>query len=114
MTPEVYRKHQVFLRNGCTHFAFWNYDVYPYVLCSGVRDVTMNEDCSITAYSPSYGGFFKPQYITEDIALAISYMESLEILQREYTVELKKLKKNFDAKVITEIPFMKNFKAFKK
>lgn len=68
--------------NNYPLYAFWRYDLYPYILGAPVEKIEDNG----TVIPPSYGGFrYKPFFVTSfknGVALK-AQLENLTLLQKE-------------------------------
>ena len=97
-----------------THFAFWNYDCFPFCVSSVVHTVSVMDNCKVRAYSPSYGGNITPRHLFADINQGIRIDKKLTALEAEYNKKKVELLNEYKRKALEVAPFLHTFPAYSK
>jgi hypothetical protein len=89
-------------------YAFWQYGEYPYVL-GGKTDPERPGKTGTTTegmvYVPSYLGWVRPIWCTEDDMIGERVLEELHRLEREHKVAQEALRQGFLARARAVVPF---------
>jgi hypothetical protein len=85
-------------------YAFWKYDLFPYILGGEVRDI----DDRGLVYIEAYQGRFKPILILP-LEKGLAIKKELNNLEREFRTKTKELRQEMLEKVITTCPQFNEF-----
>lgn len=92
--------------NNINLFAFWEYDLYPYML--GAKATKMNSEGKV--YLPSYQGWVKPFKLLPVKPGKVLY-KKVEALRASHRLAEQNIKDEYTKKLLDVVPFHPKAKA---
>ncbi len=94
------------------NYAFWPYDLFPYVLGSVIQSEITVKDGKAYAYSPTYQGTVLILHTMGEVAGAAT-KKLLQELEQERGSKIEEINNNFREQALKLAPFLKHFPAYK-